>query len=65
LDSPLERTLLSVICATYNGEEKLPGLLKALESNFNDSQLDFEVIFVIDGSTDKSEELLSVFKKSN
>ena len=56
---------MSVICATYNGEEKLPGLLKALESNFNDSQLDFEVIFVIDGSTDKSEELLSVFKKSN
>ena len=61
----MERTLLSVICATYNGEDKLPGLLKALESNFNDSQLDFEVIFVIDGSTDKSEELLSLFKNSN
>jgi len=56
---------LSVICATYNGEEKLPELLKALESNFNDSQIDFEVIFVIDGSTDKTEELLSLFKKSN
>ena len=61
----MERTLLSVICATYNGDDKLPGLLEALESNFNNSLWDFEVIFVIDGSTDRTGELLSLFKKSN
>ena len=56
---------MSIICATYNGEQKIPGLLEAIESNFEISEFDCEFIFVIDGSTDNSKEILQNFAKSH
>jgi hypothetical protein len=56
---------MSIICATYNGSQKLPGLLEAIESNLEISKFDCELIFVIDGSTDYSNEILQNFAKSH
>ena len=56
---------ISIICATYNGEPKLPGLLLALQTNFANAISSFELIFVIDGSTDESEKLLREFVQRN
>ncbi|WP_051296083.1 glycosyltransferase family 2 protein [Eisenibacter elegans] len=47
---------LSVIVPSYNGAHKLPQLLEALVSQ--QSECDFELIVVVDGSTDCSEEVL-------
>ena len=48
--------MISIIIPTYNGQDKLKGLVTSLtEQTFQD----FETIFVIDGSTDNSEELLN------
>jgi len=46
---------LSVVIPTYNGKNKIVGLLKSLEQQ---SFKDFEVIVLIDGSTDGTEEFL-------
>jgi glycosyltransferase involved in cell wall biosynthesis len=46
---------VSVIVPTYNGAEKLPGILKALSQQ---SFKDYELIVVIDGSTDNTIEIL-------
>jgi len=52
----------SVICCTYNGYKKLSGLLHALENLTMISDLDVEFLFVVDGSTDSSLELLEGFR---
>jgi glycosyltransferase involved in cell wall biosynthesis len=57
----MSKPSLSVICATYNGASKLPGLLDCLSANLLDNPDLAEIIFVIDGSTDKSEELIGEF----
>jgi glycosyltransferase involved in cell wall biosynthesis len=61
----MSKPLLSVICATYNGALKLPGLLDSLSANLLDKPDLAEIIFVIDGSTDKSEELIGEFQKNH
>jgi len=65
LDSSLEQIFVSVICATYNGEQKLPGLLEVLRANLIHSRFGCEVIFVIDGSNDMSTEILESFADAN
>jgi glycosyltransferase involved in cell wall biosynthesis len=65
LDKTLERILLSIICATYNGEQKLPGLLEALRINLINSHFGCEAIFVVDGSNDNSIVMLENFAKEN
>src|SRR6478609_4088981 len=56
---------VSVIVPTFNGEDRLPGIINSLKSQICK---DFELIVVIDGSTDNSElilkELLREFKNS-
>ena len=59
----LQLPTIAVVCATYNGEEKLIGLLRALEENLQNSKVDSEIIFVIDGSIDKSIDYLQNFAK--
>jgi len=47
--------MISIIIPTYNGEKKICNLLHSLEKQ---SYKDFEVIVVIDGSTDNTKKLL-------
>jgi glycosyltransferase involved in cell wall biosynthesis len=51
----------SIIIPTYNGAGKITSLLESLASQ---TVRDFEVIVVIDGSTDKTLEVLRIFEKS-
>ena len=51
---------LSVIISTYNGAKKLPVILESLE---NQSWSDFELLVVVDGSTDDSIEVLHSWEK--
>ena len=55
----------SIVCPTYEGEKKLAGLIASLEENLKNSTVDPEIIFVIDGSTDKSIAVLENFAKIN
>lgn len=48
-------SIVSVIIPSYNGAKKLPSVLAALENQNRD---DFEVIVVLDGSTDESIKVL-------
>ena len=50
----MELPSIAVVCATYNGEEKLFGLTEALKLNLENSIVNSEIIFIIDGSTDGS-----------
>jgi glycosyltransferase involved in cell wall biosynthesis len=52
---------VSVVIPTYNGVKKLPGILQAME---HQTQADFEVIIVVDGSTDGTVEMLRNFRSS-
>ena len=54
---------IAVVCATYNGEGKLPGLIASLEENLKNTIVNSEIIFVIDGSIDKSIAVLENFAK--
>jgi glycosyltransferase involved in cell wall biosynthesis len=46
---------VSVIVPTYNGAHKLPNILSALSRQ---SEQDFELLIVVDGSTDNTDEVL-------
>src|SRR5688572_7831011 len=46
---------VSVIVPTYNGERKIPALLTSLRRQ---SFIDFELIVVIDGSTDNTRKIV-------
>ena len=59
----LQLPTIAVVCATYNGEGKLLGLIASLEENLKNSPVDPEIIFVIDGSADKSIDYLQAFAK--
>ena len=59
----MSKPSLSVICATYKGAEKLPGLIKCLSTNLEKAQDFVEVIFVIDGSEDSSSAIIKKFAK--
>src|SRR5579859_4393979 len=49
----------SIIIPTYNGADKIHHLLRALVSQTNRN---FEILVVIDGSTDHTEQVISPFK---
>ncbi len=50
----------SVIIPTYNGARKISGLLDSLT---NQTVMDFEVIIVVDGSTDNTKEVIAPYSK--
>lgn len=50
---------ISIVLPTYNGEKKILTLLKALKAQINH---DFEVIIMIDGSTDETNKLAAAFE---
>lgn len=53
--------MISAIIPVYNGEKHLPNLMRDL---WQQSSKDFEVIFVNDGSTDRTSELLTFAQSS-
>lgn len=59
-DNPDFSITYSLIIPVYKNEKNIPSLLDALEQQLtNDFGAEFEVVFVVDGSPDKSFELLS------
>lgn len=51
-------TLLSIVIPVYNEEETLPILIERLEKSLNDISLEYEILFINDGSKDRSLEIL-------
>ena len=60
-----ESGLLTVIVPVHNEEANLGNFLKALMAVLEREQYEYEIIFVDDGSTDRSAELLTTFAGDN
>ncbi|HJV76813.1 MAG TPA: glycosyltransferase family 2 protein, partial [Paludibacter sp.] len=56
---------ISIIVPLYNEEESLPKLFEWIERIMNENKYTFEVIFVNDGSTDKSWEVIEKLQKKS
>ena len=56
---------ISIIVPLYNEEESLPKLFEWIERVMNDHNFTFEVIFVNDGSTDKSWEVIESLQQKS
>jgi dolichol-phosphate mannosyltransferase len=56
---------LSIVIPVYNEEENLPHLWPELRSVLEPMSLGFEVLFVDDGSRDRSAELIRSFRESD
>jgi len=56
---------ISIIVPLYNEEESIPKLFDWIERVMNDHNYSFEVIFVNDGSTDKSWNVIESLQKSS
>jgi len=56
---------ISVIVPLFNEEESLPKLYEWIERVMNDHQYTFEVIFVNDGSTDKSWQVIEALQEQS
>lgn len=54
---------ISVIVPLYNEDESLPKLFEWIERVMNENKFSYEVIFVNDGSTDKSWEVIESLQK--
>lgn len=60
-----KKALLSIICPCYNEEKSITPFFHSLEKVLLDTNLLYEVIFVNDGSSDKSIEILKTLKEKN
>ena len=56
---------ISAIIACYKDEQAIPIMYKRLTNTFNKIGVDYEIIFVNDGSPDKSEEVLEEIVKKD
>ena len=56
---------ISIIVPLYNEEESLPKLYEWIEQVMNENKFSFEVIFVNDGSTDSSWEVIEELQKKS
>ena len=56
---------ISVVVPLYNEDESLPELYAWIERVMNQNGFTFEVIFVNDGSTDKSWEIIEELSKKS
>ncbi len=54
---------ISIIVPLYNEEESLPKLFEWIERVMNENKFSYEVVFVNDGSTDKSWEVVESLQK--
>ncbi len=61
----MEKKDFSIVIPVYNSEKTLKELYQRIEKFFIKKQKTFEVIFVDDGSADKSWEVLSLLKKQS
>jgi len=59
------RTLISVVLPVYNEANVLPALLRYLTGALASEEADYEILFVNDGSTDKSPQLLDQLAAQN
>lgn len=57
--------MISAVVPVYNEQESLEAFFKVLIPNISKLDKDYEVIFVDDGSTDKTLEILKNFEKDN
>ena len=55
----------SIVASVYNEEDVLSSFHKKLCETLNNELINYELIYVNDGSTDKTEELILEFQKSN
>jgi glycosyltransferase involved in cell wall biosynthesis len=56
---------ISIVVPLYNEEESLPKLFEWIERVMNENKFTYEVIFVNDGSTDKSWEVVELLQKQS
>jgi len=56
---------ISIIVPLYNEEESLPKLFEWIERVMNENKFSYEVVFVNDGSTDKSWEVVEALQKQS
>ncbi|MBD5295413.1 MAG: glycosyltransferase family 2 protein [Bacteroides sp.] len=56
---------ISVVIPLFNEEESLPELTRWIERVMNDNGFSYEIIFVNDGSSDKSQEVIRTLAASN
>ncbi|HBC76988.1 MAG TPA: glycosyltransferase, partial [Bacteroidales bacterium] len=56
---------LSVVVPVYNEEESLRELAGWIERTCNASRLDFEVIFIDDGSSDETWQVITELSREN
>ncbi len=56
---------ISVVIPLYNEEESLPELTRWIEKVMNENNFSYEIIFVDDGSTDDSWEVIQKLKEEN
>lgn len=55
----MPKYFLSIIIPVYNEEQRLNKTFKELEGYFKNKKYDYEVIFVVDGSKDRTKEIIS------
>ena len=58
-------TEISVIIPVYNEKENIEPMINKIEEALNKKFSSYEIIYVNDGSTDGSEELLNEIAKKN
>ncbi len=56
--------IISIVISVYNEEKNIPKLIEEIWSNVA-NKFDYELIFVNDGSTDKTEEIIDLFCKED
>lgn len=61
----MKNELFSVVIPVYNEDESLKELLKSLKSAFTIFKKKYEIIFVDDGSTDRTLEVLQILTRGN
>jgi glycosyltransferase involved in cell wall biosynthesis len=55
----------SIVCPSYQGERRLLDLLNAIKSGIGEMPDRFEIIIVIDASTDKSQQVIEKFRNEH
>ena len=65
IETPIENPEISIVIPVYNEEESLPQLFKELYPVMENLQRSFEIIFINDGSRDKSFAMLYDFQQKH